>query len=460
MKTPELAVRGGRVFLDSGPVEADVYIRGERIAAITSPNRGAQARETIEARGLCVFPGLVDLHVHFREPGLIHKEDFGSGSRSALAGGVTTVFDMPNVQPATTTPSVFLEKLLMAISKAHCDFGLWAGGTDGDAYPAFADLGAVGVKIYQQQLARIRGNAYFRELFCTEEDALLEVFQSAARARLPICLHAGTPSMETVERERLRRAGRRRMKDLDGLRRIPAASLGTAKCIHLAEATGARLHIAHISLSGPETLDLVRRAKRRGAPVTAECPPVGLTLEDLERVGPYGLPFALPRKEVTLYWQAMADGTIDAVGTDHAPHAREEKLHGKDDVWEAPTGYPALEVSLAIGLQQVRKRILSLERLVELMSATPAKIAGLYPRKGSIRIGADADLTIVDLDAIWTVEARKMESRAGWSPFEGRRLKGRAVGTVLRGREAMRDGEILLRSGDGRYLGLSEKEMA
>ena len=145
------------------------------------------------------------------------------------------------------------------------------------------------------------------------------------------------------------------------------------------------------------------------------------------------------------------------MGTDHAPHTKKEKLRGSGNVWKAPTGYPALEVSLAIGLEQVRKGTIGLNRLVELMSSTPARIAGLYPRKGSIRIGSDADLTLVDLKSVWTARSRKMESRAGWSPFEGRKFRGRAVGVVLRGMEAMRDGEILAEAGDGQYLGLEKQ---
>jgi dihydroorotase (multifunctional complex type) len=452
VKAPDLAIRGGTVVLETGPADADVVIRGERIAALTAPGFGPVAGETLDARGLHVLPGLIDLHVHFRDPGLTHKEDFATGTRAALAGGFTTVFDMPNVQPATATAGAFRAKAALAASKALCDFGLWAGGTDSGAYRAFADLGAVGIKIYQQQLARIPGNAYFNELFCTEEDALHGVFRGAAEAGLPVCLHAGAPGIEAAERERLIRAGRNRMRDLNALRRIPAAVLGTAKCVHLAEAAGARLHVAHISLSGPECLDLVRRAKKRGARVTAECPPVALTLEDLDRVGPLGLPFALPAGEIPLYWEAMAEGTIDAIATDHAPHTAEEKRLGSKDVWKAPTGYPALEVSLAIGLERVRSGSLGLARLVELMSAAPAKIAGIHPQKGSIRIGADADFTLVDLKKDWTVRAGDMESRAGWSPFEGRRFKGRAVVVVRRGKVAMRDREILARPGDGKFV--------
>ncbi|HJM43512.1 MAG TPA: amidohydrolase family protein, partial [Nitrospinota bacterium] len=155
MKAPDLAVRGGTVLLETGPVDADVVVRGERIAALTAPGFGPVAGETLDARGLHVLPGLIDLHVHFLDPGLTHKEDFATGTRAALAGGFTTVFDMPNVQPATTTAGAFRSKVALAASKAHCDFGLWAGGADPGAYRAFADLGAVGIKIYQQQLARI-----------------------------------------------------------------------------------------------------------------------------------------------------------------------------------------------------------------------------------------------------------------------------------------------------------------
>lgn len=449
MRAPELAVRGGRVLLESGPADLDILVEGERIAALARPGLGKKAGETIDARGLYVFPGLIDLHVHFRDPGLTHKEDFASGTRVALRGGFTTVFDMPNVQPATASAEAFRSKLSLAASKAHCDFGLWAGGTDVEEYRTFADLGAVGVKVYQQR-SRVKGNAYFDELFCHEDGLLREVFRAAAGAGLPVCLHAGAPEIEEAERERLRAEGRNRMRDLDALRRVPATAVGTAKAIVLAKALGARLHVAHLSLSSPACLDLVRRAKKRGISVTAECPPVALRLEDLDRVGPCGLPFALPAGEIPVYWAALADGAIDALATDHAPHTAEEKAAGREDVWKAPTGYPSLEVSLALGLERVRGGSLGLGRLAVLMSAAPARIAGLFPRKGSIRVGADADLTLVDLRKSWTVRAREMESRAGWSPFEGRRLRGRAVAVVLRGRVALRDGEVLARPGEGR----------
>jgi dihydroorotase len=258
--------------------------------------------------------------------------------------------------------------------------------------------------------------------------------------------------MEEIERQRLMAQGRNRMRDLDAVRRIPATTLGTSKAIGMAEATRARLHVAHISFSAPECLDLVRRAKQRGVTVTAECAPVALTLEDVDRVGPYGLPFALPAEEIPCYWGAMAEGTINAIATDHAPHTPEEKAVGQEDVWKAPLGYPSLEVSLAIGLEQVRRGNLTLNRLGQLMSAAPARIAGLYPRKGSVRIGADADLTLVDLKQSWTVKAREMKSKAGWSPFEGRRFKGRSVSVILRGRVALQDGEILTQPGDGEYV--------
>jgi dihydroorotase (multifunctional complex type) len=440
------------VLADSGLTEQDILIREGRIVGLVRPGLGKGAGENVDARGLHVLPGLIDLHVHFRDPGLTHKEDFASGTRAALAGGFTTVFDMPNVQPATTTAQTFTSKVSLASSKAHCNFGLWAGGTNVAEYRAFADLGAVGIKIYQQQLSKVKGNAYFDELFCHEDDRLYEVFQAAAEADLPVCLHAGSPAMEEIERQRLMAQGRNRMRDLDALRRIPATTLGTSKAIGMAEATRARLHVAHISFSAPECLDLVRRAKQRGVAVTAECAPVALTLEDVDRVGPFGLPFALHAEEIPRYWGALADGTIDAVATDHAPHSSAEKVVGREDVWKAPLGYPSLEVSLAIGLEQVRRGNLTLNRLGQLMSAAPARIAGLYPRKGSVRIGSDADLTLVDSKKSWTVKARKMKSQAGWSPFEGRRFKGRPVSVVLRGRIAMQDEELLAQPGDGEYV--------
>ena len=275
---------------------------------------------------------------------------------------------------------------------------------------------------------------------------------AAAACGLPVALHADNFTLSERERERLKAEGRRDLRALDLLRRTPATPEGTAKALLFAHHAGAHLHVAHIALSAPECVGLVREAKRRGHRVTAECPPVFLTLEDLDRVGPYGLPFALPREEIHFYWRALADGTLDALATDHAPHTAEEKAPGWKDVWQAPTGYPVVELLLPIALTKMQEGLLGLRELVRMTAEAPARILGLYPRKGVIRVGSDADLTLVDLKRRRVVRAENLKSKAGWSPFEGCLLQGWPVATLLRGRVVMREGEILAEGGYGQFL--------
>ncbi len=446
-----LLVQGGTVVLPTGPERLAIAIQDGRIQALGLDARLPAAGEIIDATGLWVLPGLIDMHVHFRDPGLTHKEDFDSGTQAALAGGVTTVCDMPNTVPPVTAASAFFEKLEAIAPKARCDFALWAGGGRTEDFPSLAAAGAIGIKVYQTR-STAKGAAYSEELFIDDDETLLDVFESAAACGLPVALHADNFALAQRERDRLKREGRRDLRALDLLRRIPATTEGMVKALLFAHHAKAHLHVAHISLGAPECVDWVREAKTKGHRVTAECPPVWLTLEDLDRVGPYGLPFALPREEIDVYWRALADGSIDALATDHAPHTAEEKNPGWEDVWQAPTGYPAVELLLSLAVTKMREGLFGERELVRMTAEAPARILGLYPRKGTIQLGADADLTLVDLQQSREVRSEELRSRAGWSPFEGMRLWGWPVMTILRGRVVMREREILGRPGFGQLV--------
>jgi dihydroorotase len=224
--------------------------------------------------------------------------------------------------------------------------------------------------------------------------------------------------------------------------RSPASAEAQARLIRFAGLTGARLHIAHISYNAIGALDDLRAARAAGSRTTTEVAPPCLSFADLERVGVLGIPFAHSDEDNQRYWEALGDGTIDAVATDHAPHTREEKLRGAENAWLAASGYPGVETMMPLMLDGAFSGRITLERLVEVTAANPARICGL-PRKGAIAIGRDADLILVDPAGIWEIDEARMHSKAGWSPYHGRRLKGRIRHVFLRGTEIARDGELL-----------------
>jgi dihydroorotase len=226
---------------------------------------------------------------------------------------------------------------------------------------------------------------------------------------------------------------------------------GLARVLAAARATATPVHIAHASLAPTTAIDLIAEARRDGIRVTAECGPPALHEDELDHLGVYGVPFAFPPGEVEFYWAALADGRIDLVATDHAPHTRADKDLGRENVWDAPPGYPGVETSLPLMVDAVLGGRLDWARLVQLTSAAPARLCGLE-RKGAIRPGMDADLVVIDPGGSSVVEVDRLHSRAGWSPFEGRRLAGRITATYLRGRLVAADSDLVAPEAAGRFL--------
>lgn len=461
MREVDLVIKSGTAVLSEGPAKVGIAIQGERIVAVAEDSLLPEAREVIDVPGKIVLPGIIDMHVHFREPGMTHKEDFTTGSRAAVAGGVTTVADMPNQIPPPTTTKTFRSKLDVVGAKSYVDFALLAGGMETKEYPALAKAGACGVKLYQFR-SSVKGSPYLDQLCVMNEGQLYDAFEAAAKAALRVFLHADNPHIIDPLRTRLREQGRCDQLDYHEMRDSVATREAVDKAILFAEKTGVRLHLVHISLCSLDCLDSVRAARARGLPITCESVPPILTYEDHKRLGPYALPFALPPSEIEPYWSALASGDIDAIATDHAPHTIEEKEPGWKDVWSCPPGFPAVETSLSLVLTKCAEGVLTLTRLAELMSAGPAKLLGLYPRKGAIRVGSDADLTIVDYPVEAIIDAKKLHSKCGWSPFDGMTVRGVPVMTILRGKVAMRDGEITGTPGDGRFVspGYGEGEIS
>ena len=422
-----MLIRNGTVVTPEAVERADVLIEGETIAAVGPALSVLAGTRVVDADGLLVFPGLIDPHVHLREPGGEHKEDFTSGTCAALAGGFTTVLAMPNTQPPITDQETLARTLALAASKAVCDFGFFAGATADNATEV-AGLGeAVGLKLY---MGSSTGSLLVADL----------AGQVAHFEHYPGLIAVHAEDEEAVAHFAERGAAR-------GQRRPPlCAALAVARALVLADHFQHRLHICHVT-TGAE-LALIRDAKARGVPVTCEVTPHHLFLTDADeaRLGPLGRmnPPLRSQEEGEALWANL--DIVDNLATDHAPHTLEEKRNPTP-----PAGVPGLETALPLLLTAVHDGRLSLRKVARLTSVGPAAIYGL-PHKGRIAPGHDADLTLVDPDVEWTIGERPLFTRCGWSPFEGDKVKGRVERVFLRGQEVYAHGEVLARPGYGRAI--------
>jgi dihydroorotase len=431
--TADLVIRGGSIVSPDSVIDASVAVKDGVIIAVGAEEAMPPARETLDARGLHVLPGAIDVHVHFREPGYPHKEDFATGTAAAAFGGVTTVFDMPNTIPPTGTAEALAAKHRIAAASAHVDYGLYGllGEDTIEHVPALVEGGVIGFKLYM-------GNT-FGKIPCPSTGAMLEAFETVAPTGKRVSLHAETNSIMERRESRMREAGR--LDPLAHLAARPAvvAVEAVSRAAILAEWTGARIHILHISSA--EELRPLREAKARGVDITGEtCPQyLFLSSDDYARLG--GIirlnpPVREARNQEPL-WRALADGTVDIIATDHAPHSAEEKT--RNDIWTVDCGFPGVETQMPLMLTEVAAGRASISDYVRWSAAKPAQIWGLYPRKGVIAAGSDADLTVVDLDRSWAIDDAKLQSRSKITPWNGRAVRGLPLHTLVRGRFVMRD---------------------
>ncbi len=414
---------GGTVWLPDGPREADIGVRAGRVAAIL--RRGEGRAETVhDCRGLTILPGLIDTQVHFREPGLEHKEDLESGSRAAVLGGVTAVFEMPNTSPLTDTAAALDDKLARARGRMWCDHAFYVGATPENA-EALAELerrpGCCGVKIFM--------GASTGDLLVADDANLLRVLKSGRRR---VAIHAeDEPRMQ--ERLALRRPGDPSSHPV--WRDDESAFLATRRAVAAARAAGRPVHILHVT-----TPDELAWLSGQRDIATCEVTPQHLTLAGEEAYPTLGT-FAQMNPPIRSgahregLWHWLGQGMVDVIGSDHAPHTREEKARAYP---ASPSGMPGVQTIVPLMLDHVASGRLTLARLVDLMASGPQRLFGLTT-KGRIAVGYDADFTAIDRDSVWTIEADWLASRCGWSPFEGRRIRGRPVGTVIRGAIAMWD---------------------
>jgi dihydroorotase len=431
--TADLILKGGKVVSPDAVIDAAVAIKDEKILSVGALEAMPAAKETVDVTGLHVLPGAIDVHVHFRDPGYPQKEDFESGTRAAAFGGVTTVFDMPNTVPTVGTPEALAAKLKMAAEKAHVDFGLYAvlGEDTIEHVPALIETGAIGFKLYM-------GNT-FGKIPSPSTGAMLEAFEVVAPTGRRISLHAETNSIMERRESRIRAAGRTDpIAHLDSRPAVVAIEAVSRAAI-LAEWTGARIHILHISSA--DELRPLAEAKARGVDITGEtCPHyVMLSSDDYARFA--GVirvnPPVREKRHQEPIWTALADGTIDMIATDHAPHSREEKT--RNDMFNVDCGFPGVEWQMPLMLTAMNAGRFTIMDYAKLSAANPAKVWGLYPRKGVIAPGAEADIAVVDLKREMTLDDTTLQSKAKITPWHGRKVRGLPVHTLVRGRFVMRD---------------------
>lgn len=404
----------------------DIGVIGGRIAALGDLSR-ASAGEEVDCAGLHILPGMIDSQVHFREPGLQHKEDLQSGSLSAVMGGVTAVFEMPNTNPATVTAEALEDKVRRAHHKMHCDFAFWVGATRDNAHLA-AELerlpAAAGIKVFMgsstgdllvdddESVRSVLSHARRRVAFHSEDEARLES-RKGKRA-------AGVPGSHPVWRD------------------AEAALQCTQRLARIARETGKRIHILHLSTA--EEAEFLR-AYKDVASIEVTPHHLTLTADDYEKLGTLmqmNPPIRAPRHKEAL-WRALSEGLIDVLGSDHAPHLLSEK---QQPYPQSPSGMTGVQTIAPLMLDYVNKGLLPLQRFVDLTSHGPNRVFGIS-RKGRIALGYDADFTVVDLKREGIITNAWTASKAGWTPYDGRKVQGWAVGTVIRGRRVMWEGSLV-----------------
>ncbi len=426
-----MLIRNGLVASTAEPARLDIRVRDEIIVQVAADLAPEPGEEVIDAAGLLVLPGFIDTHVHFRDPGAPQKEDFHTGTMAALAGGVTTVLDMPNTQPPTDSLAHLAQKAAIAAEKAVADYGFYFGATDAnieEAVSAASDVAAM--KLYM--------GSSTGSLLVTEFAPIYRHFSTFPLEK-PIVVHA-------EDEQALRYFGALGLQEHNQVRPPVSAQIALSRAIAIVEKTGRRLHVAHTTTQ--REMELIQEARQKGVRITCEVTPLHLFLneEDQRRLGNFGKvnPPLRSKHDQQALWRSF--DLIDTIGTDHAPHTRAEK---EQPYSSAPSGMPGVQTMLPLLLNAVSEGRISLWQVVERCVVNPVRIFGLKT-KGALQVGKDADIVLFNPDEEYTIRDEQMLSKCGWTPFAGTRVRGKVQRVFLRGALVYERDTVLARPGSGK----------
>ncbi|MDP2900100.1 MAG: dihydroorotase family protein [Candidatus Bathyarchaeota archaeon] len=442
----DAVIKNGTLVLPSGLWEGSLVIDEGRIIGVMKSGE-PKADRVIDALGKFVLPGMVDMHVHLRDPGNPDRENFESGTRAAAAGGVTSVMDMPNTVPATVTVKAFEEKKAIASRKSLVDFGIVAGAGEvpEEELRGLAKVGAVAYKSFM--IAR------FKEL-AADDWQLRKNFAIIADEGLPCLIHAENQVIVDRGAAEAKRLGRVDPMAHGEFRPPIAEAEAASRALMFAEEAGMHLHVCHITAS--DVVDVLEEAQIRGVDATGETSTNYLLMneETMKERGPYAKvdPPLRTEADQARLWDALNDGVIDVLASDHAPYTKEEKEKGWKNIFDAPSGGVVIETTLPLMLNAVNDGMIGLERLVEVFSTNPAMIDGVYPNKGGLNIGADADVVIVDMEKPFKIRGEDLKTIQKITPYEGIEGVGAPVMTMLRGTVIYEDGQVIGKPGYGKWL--------
>lgn len=453
----DLAVIGGTVVLPAGPVAADLGVREGRIVLIAQPGQLPVAERTIDAKGLDVLPGLWHVHVHFREPGHTYKEDFLSGTTAAALGGITCCLDMTNNDPHPTTRDTFALKRELVAPKALIDYGLYGGGLYPGTIADLAQDGAIAIKVFNTRHVR-EVYPYISELGVVDHGILYEIFEAVADAGLVCSVHHD--DSEWCKRLTFRDyidQGKTTVGDYfdcyaKGYMYGHGMTAGLAASLYYARLTGVPLHVLHLGVMPAGANEMIRHAKKEfGQDVTAEMEAAALfmTRAQADKVGPNAYLWAY---DAETHWHSVNDGTADMLVGEHAPHTFEETKPGWQDNFAVPLGITGAQEFIPLVLNAVNQGRLTLTDVARLCAEAPARRFGQYPQKGAISVGADADLSIVDMRRPGRFRREEMASRSGHTSWEGVEVSAMPVYTIVRGTTVMEYGKVVGKPGYGRMM--------
>lgn len=446
-------IKNGNIVTAEETYQANLYINDGKIISISTEELEGEAKETTDATGLYVLPGLIDTHIHSRDGGATYKEDFFHSTKAAAAGGITTVFEMPNTNPPVNNEENFHKQVGNLKKKAHVDFGIWGiclGDLNLNELQELNQAGVVGFKYFWGYA--VDKNTY--QLIYNYEEGMVDVIppcddgevyrmlEEVAKTEKTFAIHAENSDLINYLTEKMKATGKSDYETVLASRPNLAEEMTIQAGIAMAKQTGTRLHILHVSSA--EGVELISQAQAEGYPITAEtCPHyLFLTNEDYEKIGPSMkvYPLVKHQKDQDRLWQGIADGTLSFVCSDHAPHTEEEK---SGNLWSVPAGMCGVETLAPLMINAVSDSKLTLQQVVSLLSTNPAKQFGVYPQKGALQVGSDADVTIVDMNKETEIKRENLHSKSKVTAYDGVQIKGMPVMTIVRGTTVMKDGQII-----------------